>query len=228
MELLNDDEILKEFGFDKRTIMSMFMPNTYQFYWNTTALAFLIKMHEIYSDFWNEERLGKAKAINMSQQEVSVLASIVEQELANYDEAQRIAGVYINRLKNGMLLQADPTLKFAVGDWSIRRVLDRHKEIDSPYNTYKYAGLPPGPICIPSVKAIEAVLNYEKHDYMFFCARPDYSGYHNFSKTSAQHGRYAREYHRWLNQNLIQMCKQSLTNIIFSAFWKASHRTMQT
>ncbi len=137
----------------------------------------------------------------MSQQEVSTLASIVYEESLKNDEMPRIAGVYINRLKKKIPLQADPTLKYAAGDFTLKRVLDVHKFIDSPYNTYKYRGLPPGPICIPPPVAIDAVLNCEQHDYLYFCAKPDFSGYHNFSKTLTQHNQYADEYRRALNRN---------------------------
>ena len=148
-----------------------------------------------YDKFWNAERLELAKKIGLSPVQVSILASIVNKETNKTDEMARIAGVYLNRLKSGWLLQADPTLVFAVGDFELKRVLNVHKEVESPYNTYKYAGLPPGPICIPSF----AVLHAEKHNYYYFCAKEDFSGYHNFAKTLAEHNRNAQRYQRALN-----------------------------
>ncbi|HPG72744.1 MAG TPA: endolytic transglycosylase MltG, partial [Bacteroidales bacterium] len=184
----------------------MFLPNTYEFYWNTSARQFTDRMKQEYDVFWTEERIAKAKESEypMTQVQVSILAAIVEQETRMNDEKPRVAGVYINRLKKGMLLQADPTVIFAANDFSIQRVLFSHLEIDSPYNTYKYQGLPPGPICIPSVTSIDAVLNYEKHEYLYFCAKDDFSGYHSFAKTLQQHNANARKFHRALNQRQIR------------------------
>ncbi|NCA81011.1 MAG: endolytic transglycosylase MltG, partial [Sphingobacteriia bacterium] len=181
INLLNDTAFIKEKGFDKYNRISVFIPNTYEIWWNTSAEQLYDKMYKEYKKFWNEKRLNLAKALNMSQLEVISLASIVEQETAKNDEKPRVAGVYLNRIKTGMPLQADPTLIFAAGDFSIRRVLNHHKEIESPFNTYKYAGIPPGPISVPSISAIDAVLNAEPHNYIFFCAKDDFSGYHNFA-----------------------------------------------
>lgn len=183
-----------KYGFNEETILALFLPNTYQFYWNTSPQEFLERMVVEYNRFWNEDRREKAKAINLSPIEVSILASIVDGETNRNDEKARIAGVYLNRLRRGMLLQADPTVKYAVGDFSLRRILYKHLEIDSPYNTYKYAGLPPGPISSPTLESIDAVLNAEKHDYIFFVAKGDTSGYHNFSKTLTEHNRYVAQY----------------------------------
>ena len=180
-----------------------FIPNTYEFYWNTTAEDFVNKMLVEYKRFWNETRLEKAKNIKLTQKEVSILASIIDKETSKTSEMPRIAGVYMNRLNKRWPLQADPTLIFALGDYNIRRVLDVHKNIDSPYNTYKYAGLPPGPICIPSIAAIDAVLNAEKHNYFYFCAKDDLSGYHVFAKTISEHNRNAEKYRRALNKQKI-------------------------
>ena len=180
-----------------------FIPNTYEFYWNTDADAFVDKMLNEYKVFWNESRLQKAKNKKLTQKEVSILASIVDKETTKTSEMPRIAGVYINRLNRHWPLQADPTLVFALGDFNIRRVLDVHKNIDSPYNTYKYAGLPPGPICIPSIAAIDAVLNAEKHNYFYFCAKDDLSGYHVFAKNITEHNNNAERYRRALNKNKI-------------------------
>ena len=156
-----------------------------------------------YRNFWNEKRLKLAEDKNLDPHEVSVLASIVEEEATKADEKPRIAGVYINRLKRGIPLQADPTIKFAVNDFSLSRVLSKHLLVESPYNTYKYKGLPPGPINCPSIESIDAVLNAEKHDYLFFVAKADFSGYHYFSKTLSEHNRYAAEYRRELNRRRI-------------------------
>ena len=163
--------------------MVMFIPNTYELWWNTSAEQFISRMSIEYKAFWNDERKKKATSAGLTQVQVSILASIIEKE-TNYDpEKARIAGVFINRLQKGWPLQADPTLVFAVGDFELKRILNVHKAIESPYNTYKYKGLPPGPICLPSISSIDAVLNYEKHHYMYFCAKPDMSGSHNFAVT---------------------------------------------
>ena len=193
--LLKDEETAKKYGFNKQTFCSMFIPNTYEFWWNTSAEEFVQRMADEYKKFWNDDRKAKANELGLSQSQVSTLASIVESETQKNDEKARIAGVYINRLKKDWLLQADPTVVFAAGDFTIKRILNKHLEINSPYNTYKYKGLPPGPICIPSTTSIDAVLNYEHHNYMYFCAKEDFSGYHNFATTNAQHEANARRYH---------------------------------
>jgi UPF0755 protein len=156
-----------------------------------------------YRDYWNDDRTAKAEAQGLTPPEVSVLASIVDEEASREDEKPRIAGVYINRLRLGMPLQADPTVKFAVNDFTLRRVLNKHVAVDSPYNTYKFAGLPPGPIRCPSRSGLDAVLNAEKHEYLFFVAKYDGSGYHHFSRTLAEHNRYAADYRRELNRRRI-------------------------
>ncbi len=199
-QLLHNEETAQKYGFNKQTFCSMFIPNTYEFYWNTSADGFVQRMADEYKNFWNEERMAKANELGLSQSEISTLASIVESETQKNDEKARIAGVYINRLNKGWLLQADPTVKYAVGDPTIKRILNKHLEIDSPYNTYKYIGLPPGPICIPSTSSLNAVLNYEHHNYMYFCAKEDFSGYHNFATTNAQHEANARKYHEALRK----------------------------
>lgn len=156
-----------------------------------------------YKIFWNDDRLASAKALNLTPEGVSTLASIIEEESIKYDEMPRIAGVYLNRLREGIPLQADPTVKFAVNDFTIRRVLNEHLEVESPYNTYKYSGLPPGPVRCASKPALEAVLKAEKHDYLFFVAKADFSGYHHFSRTLSEHNRYAAAYRRELNKRRI-------------------------
>lgn len=180
-----------------------FIPNTYQLYWNTDAEGFLTRMAAEYRTFWNESRKQKAKEKKLTPREVSILASIVDRETAKTSEMPTIAGVYLNRLRLRWPLQADPTLIYATGDYRIRRVLNSHKKIDSPYNTYKYAGLPPGPICIPSIAAIDAVLNAEKHQYFYFCAKDDLSGYHVFARNIEEHNRNAAKYRKALNNNKI-------------------------
>lgn len=200
LALLNDTAVISNYGFNPNTITSMFIPNTYQVYWTISEKELLDRMKLEHDKFWNEERLEKAEAINMTPVEVSTLASIVEAESKMRDEQPRVAGVYINRLNRGMALQADPTLVYAAGDFTISRVLNEHKEIDSPYNTYKYAGLPPGPINVPSISAIDAVLNYESHKYLYFCAKEDFSGYHNFATNLTQHLNNARRYQQALNR----------------------------
>lgn len=205
MDLLNNKAYLKSFGFDPETVISMFIPNTYQFYWNQSPKKFFEKMNGEYKKFWSDKRLAKLKKLKMSSLEVSTLASIVQAEQSVHnDEKSTVAGLYINRLKMGMPLESDPTLVFALGDFSIRRVLNKDKEIESPYNTYKYRGLPPAPINLPEISSIDAVLNYKKHNYIFMCAKEDFSGYHNFSRTLAQHNRYARQYQLALNKKGIK------------------------
>ena len=195
-----DSEVQKKFGFNSYTFPTMFIPNTYQMNWDINKDDLLQRFAKEYKAFWNEERLSKARALNLSQSEVTILASIVKAETSKTDEAPKVAGLYINRIRRKMPLQSDPTLIFALGDFSIKRVLNKHKEINSPYNTYKNGGLPPGPINIPSPVYIDAVLNYEDHDYIFMCAKADFSGYHHFAKTNAQHEVYAAEYRRALNR----------------------------
>ncbi|WP_128543929.1 endolytic transglycosylase MltG [Larkinella soli] len=198
--LLNDPEVCQSFGFDTTTIMCMFLPNTYEFFWTTSAEKFLERMGSEYKKFWTPARKGKAGELGLSQTQVQVLASIVEAETKKEDEKPRVAGVYLNRLNRGMPLEADPTLVFAHRDFTIRRVLNRHKTIDSPYNTYRFRGLPPGPINLPTLSSIDAVLNHENHEYLYFVARADFSGYHTFARTYDEHLSNARIYQAALNQ----------------------------
>ncbi|SOE19533.1 UPF0755 protein [Spirosomataceae bacterium TFI 002] len=199
LSLLNDEAVCEEYGFNKNTIMSMFLPDTYFIYWTLTPKEFMERMKYEYDKFWTEERLAKANAINLTPVEVATMASIVQSETNKKDEMPRVAGVYVNRMRVGMPLQADPTVKFAVGDFSIKRVLKVHTQIDSPYNTYRYGGLPPGPIALPERVALDAVLGYEKHNYTYFCAREDFSGYHNFATDLTGHMVNARTYQAALN-----------------------------
>jgi UPF0755 protein len=190
-------------GFNKADILALFIPDTYEFYWNTDAHGLYSRFLREYRAFWNDERIGKAKEKNLKPAEVSVLASIIDNEVSKKDEKPRIAGVYMNRLRMGIPLQSDPTIMFALDDFTISRVLKKDLLVDSPYNTYLHTGLPPGPIGCASVDGIDAVLNAEKNDYIFFVAKSDFSGYHNFSRTLAEHNRYASLYQRELNKRKI-------------------------
>lgn len=187
-------------GGDTTRLFSMFIPNSYSLSWSITPEALVKRMERESERFWSGDRDSKRAALNLSREEVMTLASIVYEETKQVDEMPRVAGVYINRLRIKMLLQSDPTVRYAIGDFSIKRVLNKHLTFDSPYNTYKYAGLPPSQIAMPSIPAIDAVLNYEKHDYLYFCARATFDGYHNFSKSYSQHLRYAKEYSNALNK----------------------------
>ncbi|HEY9008505.1 MAG TPA: endolytic transglycosylase MltG [Ohtaekwangia sp.] len=186
------------YGFNKDNVMTMFIPNTYEVYYNVTPEALVERMHSEYDKFWTEERKAKAKEVGLTPIEVSILASIVQAETINADEAPIIAGLYLNRLRKGIALQADPTLVFAVGDFTLKRVLNVHKEIDSPYNTYKYPGLPPGPINMPEIRSIQAVLNYTPSNYYYMCAKEDFSGNHNFTNSYEEHMRNAARYQKAL------------------------------
>ena len=204
-DLLNylNENINNYSGFKKTDIISIFLPDTYEVYWNISPKKLTNKMYSEYKKFWNEERLSKLDKINLNQKEAIVLASIVASESRMLDEADRIAGLYINRLNRNMRLQADPTLIFAANDFTIRRVLNKHKKIKSPYNTYIHRGLPPGPIRLASKKYIDAVLNYEKHNYIYMCAKEDFSGYHAFATNLSDHNRNAKKFQIALNMRKI-------------------------
>lgn len=202
--LLQDTAFLDSLGFTKETAICLFLPDTYQFKWNTSAKNFLFRMHKEYLKFWDSERLQKAEKLGLTPFQVMTIASIINQESNKNDEKARIAGVYVNRYKLKMPLQADPTVKYALGDFTIKRVRKGHLKTNSPYNTYKYLGLPPGPICTPDKVDIDAVLNMETHNYIFFCAKPDYSGYHRFAANYSLHVKYAQEYSKWLDSENIQ------------------------
>ncbi|MDH6533385.1 endolytic transglycosylase MltG [Parabacteroides sp. 52] len=201
---LEDPAYCDSLGFNTETIKSMFLPNTYEVYWNISADGFLNRMKKEYDNFWTEQRRKKAEAIGLTPVEVSILASIVEEETAVADEYPVVAGLYINRLQRGMLLQADPTVKYAVGDVTLQRILFVHLEVDSPYNTYIHPGLPPGPLRIPSIKGLESVLNYTKHHYLYMVAKEDFSGRHNFATTLTEHNRNANRYRSELNRRKIR------------------------
>ena len=198
--LLNDSAYLAIFDLNIQNVLVAFIPNTYEFFWNVDEKQMFERFHKEYLRFWNEERLKKSAAIPLNSVEVSILAAIVDEETNKMFEYPIVAGLYINRLKKRMLLQADPTVKYAVGDFGLRRVLKLHLETDSPYNTYKYHGLPPGPIRIPSIQAIDAVLNYQKHNYLYMAAKETLNGEHNFATTLNDHNKNARKYQRALNE----------------------------
>jgi UPF0755 protein len=201
--IFNDQNYLSKIGYSPETLMSLFIPNSYQFFWNTTPEQFMERMVKEHDAFWSKNnRSAKADSLGLNKVQVYTLASIVERETNQNEEKARIAGVYLNRLKINMLLQADPTSVFATRDFAATRVLDYHKNFDSPYNTYRYAGLPPGPISMASIPSLDAVLNPEQHDYLYFCAKPDASGFHSFAKTLAQHNVNAQLYRESLkNRN---------------------------
>lgn len=204
LEALSNDSVCKKYGYNTQTIACMFIPDTYSIYWNTSVEKFLDKMNKESQRFWNFERKNEATAMGLNEVQVITLASIVDEETANDAEKPMIAGMYYNRLKTDMPLQADPTVKFALGKFELKRIYHDMLQTDSPYNTYKYKGLPPGPIRIPSVAGIEAVLNHVHHDYLYMCAKEDFSGTHNFAKTYAEHKQNAAKYTKALNERGIQ------------------------
>ena len=187
-------------GTDVEGFRTRFIPNTYEVWHDMSATDLVDRMVKEWKKWWSLERRAQAEAKGLTPEEAGILASIVKSETSRLDEAPTVAGLYLNRLRRGMRLQADPTLIYALGDFSIRRVLNVHREVDSPYNTYKYPGLPPGPINYPEPAYLEAVLNAEEHGYIFMCAREDFSGYHAFAKTNKEHERNARRYRRALDR----------------------------
>jgi UPF0755 protein len=201
MQVLNDPANHNKYGVNGNTIMTTVIPNTYSIYWNTSAQKIMDKLHTEKEKFWTPERLAKAKAINLSPEQVYTMASIVEEETNKDADKGKIASVYMNRIATGMRLEADPTIKFALKNFALKRIWNSHKEASagSPYNTYYVAGLPPGPICTPSPKTIDAVLNAPQTNYIFFVAKPDWSGLSNFSSTYAEHLVYAKNYQRFLD-----------------------------
>ncbi|MGG5578580.1 endolytic transglycosylase MltG [Myroides sp. C15-4] len=210
METFLDSTFLEENGFTKESVLVGFLPETYEFYWTVTPLRMRNRMHKEYLKFWDETRKEKAAALGLTPVEVAILASIVQKETSKNDEKAKVAGVYLNRLRIGMPLQADPTVVFAKKlytndfDQVIKRVYHKDTELESPYNTYQNVGLPPGPIFMPDKVTIDAVLNAEKHDYVYFCASVDRMGYHEFATTLAQHNQNSRKYSNWLNQSGIR------------------------
>ncbi len=204
LSVLSNPEIYNKYGTDKANIVSLFIPNTYEVYWDISPEDLMARMKKEYDKFWTEERKQKLAEVGLTQQEVSTLASIVEEETRKKDEKPRVAGLYLNRVHQGIPLQADPTVKFALQDFSLKRIYKGHLECDSPYNTYKYAGLPPGPIRVPSIESIDAVLNFENHKYIYMCAKEDFSGYHNFAVSYADHQENANKYRKALNNRGIK------------------------
>lgn len=203
LKALLDPEQQRAAGLGDATMISLFLPNTYELWWTTSPEAFIARMHKEHDDFWNGDRSAKAKELRLSPTQVSTLASIVQAETVKMSDAPTIAGVYLNRLRIGMPLQADPTLKFALGLDTVQRVLNRDKEVDSPYNTYRNSGLPPGPIGMAEPRFIDAVLDAPRHEYLYFCARADLSGYSDFARTYEQHLVNARRYQKALNARKI-------------------------
>ena len=208
LEAFIDPAFLEKNNLNRASVLQIFIPNTYEYYWNTSAVKFRDRMLANYKKFWNSSRLTKAKALKMSPSEVITLASIVQKETAKREERPVVAGLYLNRLKRGWALQADPTIVYAIKqqkgqDYMVYRVLRTDLDIDSPYNTYKNRGLPPTLIGMPDISSIDAVLNPKKHDYMYMCASVDKFGYHEFAKSLAQHNRNAAKYQRWLSQQRI-------------------------
>ncbi len=205
IKVIKDKDFLKANGLNEDTVLTMYIPNSYEFFWNTTAEDFRDRMFKEYKRFWNPERLKKAKDLNLTHQEVYTIASIVQKETAKIDERPRVAGVYLNRLRKGIKLDADPTIIYALkksaNNWDmvVKRVLYKDLEIESPYNTYRNQGIPPGPIFMPDVSAIDAVLNPEKHDYYYFVANVENFGYHKFAKTLSQHNANSAAYRKWIN-----------------------------
>lgn len=203
-DYLISDEVQQKYGFAKDQFITMFIPNTYHFDWATPIDNITERMASEYRNFWTAERKSKAKKLGLSQSEVVTLASIVQAEQrTRIGEQPRIAGLYLNRIRRGMKLQSDPTVIHALNDFSIRRVLTKHLDVDSPFNTYRYAGLPPGPILLPEISAVDAVLNAENHQYIFMCAKDDFSGFHHFSTTLRQHNIYAQQFRNALNKRNI-------------------------
>jgi len=203
INLLDSASYVSKYGFTTDNVYTMFMPNSYQLYWNTSPEKFFEKMYANYEKFWTPERKQQAAVLNLTLPQVSILASIVDAEALHDDEMPAVAGLYLNRLKKGMTLDADPTVIFALNDFTIKRVLTRYLSYNSPYNTYLHKGLPPGPIMMPSVAAVKAVLNYQKNDYLYMCAKADFSGYHAFATNVADHLVNAHKFQQALNERNI-------------------------
>ena len=199
-KILTDKEFCQVYNHTPQTVIGAFTQNTYEVYWNSSPKRFVERMMMETDAFWNDERNEKLKQLQLSRNEAVTIASIVEEETNKKAEKANIASVYLNRLRKGMRLEADPTVKYAVGDFTLRRILERHLKTVSPYNTYQNQGLPPGPICLPSAESIDAVLENKKTDYIYFCAKEDFSGYHNFAATYNQHLANAARYHKALNE----------------------------
>ncbi|WP_428331078.1 endolytic transglycosylase MltG [Mucilaginibacter sp.] len=204
IRLLDSASYVQQYGFTTDNVYTMFMPNSYQMYWNTSPEKLFKRMYANYEKFWTPERKQKAEALNLDPIKVSILASIVDAEALHDEEMPAIAGLYLNRLKKGMKLEADPTIIFAENDYTIKRVLNKYLSINSPYNTYLHTGLPPGPIMMPSVNAVNAVLDYQKSDYLYMCAKADFSGNHAFATNMADHLINAHKFQQALNERNIK------------------------
>lgn len=200
LSALRNSELNAKYGYKKDSIIAMFVPNTYQVYWTITPEQLLERMNREYNAFWNRDREAKLAATELTKYQAMTLASIVYEETKNRGEMPKIAGVYINRLRKNIPLQACPTVKYAMGDFTLTRILYKHLRYDSPFNTYRNAGLPPAPICIPSIVAIDAVLNYDKNNYLYFCAKPEFDGTHNFARTLREHNANSRKYNEALKR----------------------------
>jgi UPF0755 protein len=204
IHLLDSTQFIEKYGFNTDNVYAMFIPNTYQVYWNTSPEKFFKRMYANYEKYWTPERKQQASAINLSPIQVSILASIVDAEALHDDEMPTVAGLYLNRLRKGMKLESDPTLIFALQDFTIKRVLNRDKAVNSPYNTYLHTGLPPGPIMMPSENALNSVLGYKKTDYLYMCAKADFSGYHAFASNITDHNINARKWREALDARKIK------------------------
>ncbi|MFC1223363.1 endolytic transglycosylase MltG [Pedobacter sp. BG31] len=203
IKVLDSAALISKYGFNQDNVYAMFIPNTYEMYWNVSPVDFFERMHKEYEKFWTADRKQKAASLNLTPAQVYTLASIVDAEALYDKEMPIIAGLYLNRLNKGILLQADPTVIFANNDFTVKRVTGKLLQVQSLYNTYKYAGLPPGPIMMPSINAIDAVLNRDNNNYIYMCAKEDFSGYHNFAETKAEHEVNARKYREALNKRNI-------------------------
>ena len=199
----NNPDFLSKYKTTSEELRLLFIPNTYRIWWNTSSKDLMERMQKEYENFWNDDRNAKAYTAGLTRKEIAIIASIVEEETNQKTKKPTVASVYVNRIRRGMLLQADPTVKYAVGDFTIKRILNKHLITDSPYNTYKYKGIPPGPICIPSISSIDAILANQKTDYLYFCAKEDFSGFHNFAKNMDDHLKNARKYQQALNKRKI-------------------------
>ena len=209
IDFLENNDTLKKYGLDSNTVMASVFPDTYTYFWNTTPSRIFKKFHAAYQNFWTEERKQQARERNLDPISAYVLASIVEEETNKQEDKSLIASTYLNRISKGMKLSADPTIKFAMRNFELKRIYDKYLSVESPYNTYKYAGLPPGPICTPTKETIDAVLHSPTTNYLYFVAKPDFSGYSNFSENYEQHLRYAKEYQKALDSFMIKNNQQA-------------------
>jgi UPF0755 protein len=200
MQIINDSGFLRSLQVDTGTFMTLVIPNTYEIFWNTPPRKIIGRLAEEQKKFWTDTRRQKAAALNLNAQTAYTLASIVEEETNKEEDKGKIASVYLNRIETGMKLGADPTVKYATRDFGLKRILHKHLEFPSAYNTYLHAGLPPGPICTPSVNTLDAVLNAPSTSYLYFVAKPDFKGYSNFATTYTEHLEYARQYQQALDK----------------------------